>query len=67
MPALGASALPQYRQPRPEPFFCGLGRGGLLDALRCISAGMIEPAWVVPGQSMESWVQDVEWFEQLRI
>ena len=52
---------------RPERFFCGLGRGGLLDALRSTSAGMRELAWVVPGQSMESLVQAMGWFEQERI
>ena len=46
----------------------GLGRGGLLDTVRCAAAGIPEPTGVLfPEQSVESLVQAVEWFEQERI
>ena len=46
----------------------GLGRGGLLDTVRCAAAGLREPTGVLfPEQSVESIVQAVEWFEQERI
>ena len=46
----------------------GLGRGGLLDTVRCASAGLREPTGVLfPDQNVESLVQAVEWFEQERI
>ncbi|WP_370631142.1 glycosyltransferase [Synechococcus sp. MU1642] len=46
----------------------GLGRGGLLDTVRCASAELKEPSGVLfPDQSVESLVQAVEWFEQERI
>ena len=46
----------------------GLGRGGLLDTVRCAAAGLREPTGVLfPDQSVESLVQAVEWFEQERI
>ena len=46
----------------------GLGRGGLLDTVRCAAAGIPEPTGVLfSEQSMESLVQAVEWFEQVRI
>ena len=46
----------------------GLGRGGLLDTVRCATAGLREPTGVLfPEQSVESLVQAVEWFEQGRI
>ena len=46
----------------------GLGRGGLLDTVRCAAAGLREPTGVLfPEQSVESLVQAVEWFEQQRI
>ncbi|MDC3185858.1 glycosyltransferase [bacterium] len=46
----------------------GLGRGGLLDTVRCASAGLREPTGVLfPDQSVGSIVQAVEWFEQGRI
>ena len=46
----------------------GLGRGGLLDTVRCAAAGQREPTGVLfPEQSVESIVQAVEWFEQRRI
>ena len=46
----------------------GLGRGGLLDTVRCAAAGLREPTGVLfPDQTVESLVQAVEWFEQGRI
>ena len=46
----------------------GLGRGGLLDTVRCAAAGIPDPTGVLfPEQSVESLVQAVEWFEQERI
>ena len=43
----------------------GLGRGGLLDTVRCAAAGISEPTGVLfPEQSVESLVQAVAWFEQ---
>ena len=46
----------------------GLGRGGLLDTVRCAAAGLREPTGVLfPEQSVESIVQALEWFEQKRI
>ena len=46
----------------------GLGRGGLLDTVRCAAAGVREPTGVLfPEQTVESLVQAVEWFEQGRI
>ena len=46
----------------------GLGRGGLLDTVRCASAGLREPTGVLfPDQSVESLMQAVDWFEQGRI
>ena len=46
----------------------GLGRGGLLDTVRCAAAGLREPTGVLfPEQSVESIVQAVDWFEQGRI
>ena len=45
-----------------------LGRDGLLDTVRCASAGLREPTGVLfPDQSVESLVQAVEWSEQERI
>ena len=46
----------------------GLGRGGLLDTVRCAAAGLREPTGVLfPDQSVASLVQAVEWFERGRI
>ena len=46
----------------------GLGRGGLLDTVRCAAAGLSEPTGVLfPEQSVGSLTQAVEWFEQGRI
>ena len=46
----------------------GLGRGGLLDTVRCASDGLRGATGVLfPDQSVESLVQAVEWFEQERI
>jgi glycosyltransferase involved in cell wall biosynthesis len=46
----------------------GLGRGGLLDTVRCASDGLRGATGVLfPDQSIESLVQAVEWFEQERI
>ena len=46
----------------------GLGRGGLMDTVRCAAAGLREPTGVLfPEQSVESLAQAVEWFEQQRI
>ena len=46
----------------------GLGRGGLLNSVRCAAAGISEPTGVLfPEQSVESLVQAVEWLEQERI
>ena len=46
----------------------GLGRGGLLDTVRCAASGLREPTGVLfPEQSVESLVQAVEWFEQKRL
>ena len=46
----------------------GLGRGGLLDTVRCAAAGLRAPTGVLfPEQTVESLVQAVEWFEQGRI
>ena len=46
----------------------GLGRGGLLDTVRCAATGLREPTGVLfPEQSVESIVQAVDWFEQGRI
>ncbi len=43
----------------------GLGRGGLLDTVRCAAVGLREPTGVLfPDQSVASLVQAVEWFEQ---
>jgi glycosyltransferase involved in cell wall biosynthesis len=43
----------------------GLGRGGLLDTVRCAAAGCAQPTGVLfPDQSVESVVQAVEWFQQ---
>jgi glycosyltransferase involved in cell wall biosynthesis len=43
----------------------GLGRGGLLDTVRCAAAGCSQPTGVLfPDQSVESVVQAVEWFQQ---
>ena len=46
----------------------GLGRGGLLDTVRCASSGLQDATGVLfPEQSVESLVQAVDWFEQERI
>ena len=46
----------------------GLGRGGLLDTVRCAAVGLPEPTGVLfPEQSVGSLTQAVEWFEQERI
>ena len=46
----------------------GLGRGGLLDTVRCAAAGLRAPTGVLfPEQTVESLVRAVEWFEQGRI
>ena len=46
----------------------GLGRGGLLDTVRCAAAGLREPTGVLfPDQTVDSLVQAVEWFEQGQI
>ena len=46
----------------------GLGRGGLLDTVRCASDGLRGATGVLfPEQSVESLVQAVEWFEHERI
>ena len=46
----------------------GLGRGGLLDTVRCAAAGMTGPTGVLfPEQTVQSLVQAVEWFEQERL
>ena len=46
----------------------GLGRGGLLDTVRCAAAGIPEPTGVLfPEQTVESLVKAVEWFEQDRL
>ena len=46
----------------------GLGRGGLLDTVRCAAAGLHEPTGVLfPDQSVDALVQALEWFEQGRI
>ena len=46
----------------------GLGRGGLLDTVRCAAAGLSEPTGVLfPEQSVGSLTQAVEWFEQGQI
>ena len=46
----------------------GLGRGGLLDTVRCAAAGITGPTGVLfPEQTVQSLVQAVEWFEQERL
>ena len=46
----------------------GLGRGGLLDTVRCASDGLRGATGLLfPDQSVESLVQAVEWFEQEQI
>ena len=46
----------------------GLGRGGLLDTVRCAAAGLQQPTGVLfPEQTVESLVQAVEWFEHGRL
>ena len=46
----------------------GLGRGGLLDTVRCAAAGMSDPTGVLfPDQSVSSIVEAVGWFEQRRL
>ncbi|MFL0773192.1 MAG: glycosyltransferase, partial [Prochlorococcus sp.] len=46
----------------------GLGRGGLLDTVRCAAAGIKEPTGVLfPDQSISSIVEAVSWFEQRRL
>ena len=46
----------------------GFGRGGLLDTVRCASAGLREPTGVLfSEQNVESLLQALEWFEQQRI
>jgi glycosyltransferase involved in cell wall biosynthesis len=43
----------------------GLGRGGLLDTVRCAAAGCSQPTGVLfPDQSVESVIQAVQWFQQ---
>ena len=43
----------------------GLGRGGLLDTVRCAAAGRSQPTGVLfPDQSVESVIQAVQWFQQ---
>lgn len=46
----------------------GLGRGGLLDTVRCAAAGIPESTAVLsPEETVESFVQAVDWFEKERI
>ena len=46
----------------------GLGRGGLLDSVRCAAAGSAEPTGVLfPEQTPASVAQAVDWFEQRRL
>ena len=46
----------------------GLGRGGLLDTVRCAAAGLHQPTGVLfPDQNVDSLIQAVEWFEKGRI
>ena len=43
----------------------GLGRGGLLDTVRCAAAGCSQPTGVLfSDQSVESVIQAVQWFQQ---
>ena len=43
----------------------GLGRGGLLDTVRCAAKGCSKPTGVLfPDQSVESVMQAVQWFQQ---
>ena len=65
---LGGFGIAAIQATTSGAFFCGLGRGGLLDTVRCEAAGIPEPTGLLfPEQSMESLVQAVEWFEQVRI
>jgi glycosyltransferase involved in cell wall biosynthesis len=46
----------------------GLGRGGLLDTVRCATTGLEQATGVLfPDQSVRSLVEAVSWFEQKRI
>lgn len=46
----------------------GLGRGGLLDSVRCAARGDAQPTGVLfPEQTPASVVQAVEWFEQRQL
>jgi len=46
----------------------GLGRGGLLDTVRCASAGVREPTGVLfPEQTAASLIEAVRWFERRRL
>lgn len=46
----------------------GLGRGGLLDTVRCAAAGMENPTGVLfPEQNVGSIVDAVTWFEESRL
>ena len=45
-----------------------LGRGGLLDTVRCASSGMPKATGVLfPDQTLESLQQAVQWFEEQRL
>ena len=46
----------------------GLGRGGLLDTVRCAASGVDDPTGVLfPDQTVTSLVAAVRWFEQRRL
>ena len=46
----------------------GLGRGGLLDGVRCAASGVSEPTGVLfPDQTAASVVEAVTWFEQRQL
>lgn len=46
----------------------GLGRGGLLDSVRCAARGAAQPTGVLfPEQTPASVIEAVEWFEQQRL
>tara|TARA_B100002051_G_scaffold42590_1_gene36987 strand:- start:9048 stop:10280 length:1233 start_codon:yes stop_codon:yes gene_type:complete len=45
-----------------------LGRGGLLDTVRCLNAGVSEPTGVLfPNQTVEDIQQAVAWFEERQV
>jgi hypothetical protein len=46
----------------------GLGQGGLLDSVRCLSSGCDQPTGLLfPEQSLASLVAALEYFEQQRL